>query len=269
MPNTNTNMICLNCKKQIPDDSDRCPHCGAEVFHKNQLREEIGFRRWQRWIFYALFILSFIGMVGIVVKIYNINSKLVLEIANVRGGLSQRESEIAKAKADLTALLAVRADLESQNKKISGDLAAKITEAEKILAEKTAAQTEASRNKAEADIYAAAMGNVAKSAAGISSADLAKIPLADAAYAGADSDGDGLPDNLEAALGANPAAADTDGDGYNDRAELLGGFNPLGAGGLPIDKTFAEKQKGKIFIEAGSGNLWYIGQDAKKYFLGK
>ena len=35
-----------------------------------------------------------------------------------------------------------------------------------------------------------------------------------------DSDGDGLPDDVEFAIGTNPNKADTDGDGINDFAEL-------------------------------------------------
>lgn len=42
-----------------------------------------------------------------------------------------------------------------------------------------------------------------------------------------DSDGDGLPDDVELAIGTNPKRVDTDGDGRNDFAELDVGQNPL------------------------------------------
>jgi hypothetical protein len=42
-----------------------------------------------------------------------------------------------------------------------------------------------------------------------------------------DTDGDGLPDDVEFAIGTNPNKLDSDGDGKNDFAELDGGFNPI------------------------------------------
>jgi MYXO-CTERM domain-containing protein len=42
-----------------------------------------------------------------------------------------------------------------------------------------------------------------------------------------DTDGDGLPDTTEVALGTNPNDADTDNDALNDGTEVLGGTNPL------------------------------------------
>ncbi len=42
-----------------------------------------------------------------------------------------------------------------------------------------------------------------------------------------DTDGDGLPDSVEAIYGTNPNNPDTDGDGYNDGAEVRTGHDPL------------------------------------------
>lgn len=42
----------------------------------------------------------------------------------------------------------------------------------------------------------------------------------------ADSDGDGLTDNLELAFLSNPSVADTDGDGFGDGLEVNAGYSP-------------------------------------------
>ena len=62
-----------------------------------------------------------------------------------------------------------------------------------------------------------------------------------------DSDGDGLPDDIERRLGTNPQEADTDGDGYNDREEVQKNFNPAGEGQLaktiaPIEQAIIENK---------------------------
>ena len=46
-----------------------------------------------------------------------------------------------------------------------------------------------------------------------------------------DSDGDGLSDSEELALGTNPEQADSDGDGFSDGEEVFLGSNPNGEGG--------------------------------------
>lgn len=48
----------------------------------------------------------------------------------------------------------------------------------------------------------------------------------DTGSTGADSDGDGLTDTEEEALGTNPAQADSDGDGYDDGYEVDYGTDP-------------------------------------------
>jgi hypothetical protein len=47
-----------------------------------------------------------------------------------------------------------------------------------------------------------------------------------------DTDGDGMPDVLEAYLGTSPTKKDSDGDGRSDTDELMSGSNPLGPGNL-------------------------------------
>jgi hypothetical protein len=56
-----------------------------------------------------------------------------------------------------------------------------------------------------------------------------------------DSDGDGLPDAIEAVVGSRPDRADTDGDGRDDRSELAVGGDPTGAGGSPADGITANR----------------------------
>jgi hypothetical protein len=262
-------MICLTCKKQIPDDSDRCPNCGAEVFHKDQVVKEIGFRRFQRWIFYVLFFLVFAGAVGTILKIYSINSKLLIAMADTQSTLSQRQTDLAKARADLDALQKTKDELVSQNKTISENLNAQIATAQKAVTDQAAAQSQADQSKVQLASYNSTLQNIFNAATGITNTDLAKIPFADVTYQGTDTDTDGLPDELEAALGTSATSTDSDGDTYTDRAELISGYDPLINGAkLPIDQTFANAQKGKLFVQTG-GYLWYVGSDAKRYFIGK
>jgi len=104
---------------------------------------------------------------------------------------------------------------------------------------------------------------------GISNPDLTKIPLGIAGMYGVDTDKDGLSDSLETALGTNINKADSDGDKFSDLTEVKNNFNPLGKGSLKIDKTFAAKQKGRLFIQVqNQKQLWYISpRDGKRYFL--
>jgi hypothetical protein len=54
-----------------------------------------------------------------------------------------------------------------------------------------------------------------------------------AGFTGADTDGDGLSDALEAWLGTNPNTYDTDGDGFGDGVELVHGSVPRNAASKP------------------------------------
>lgn len=47
-----------------------------------------------------------------------------------------------------------------------------------------------------------------------------------------DTDGDGLPNDVERRFGTDPKAPDTDGDGFSDGEEVKNGYNPLGSGTL-------------------------------------
>ncbi len=265
-------MICLNCKKQIPDDSTKCPECGTEVFHKEQVKKEISFRRYQRWFFYVILILVFCGMIAAIIKVYMDNSNLLIQMATTQRSLETKSSELDMVQGDLDQKTAdlekLKMNLGSEKEKLSGDLTVAETELAKKIDELSKAVDEKLKAIVRYERVNSTFLNIADVAAGISENDIKKIPVADIWPVGDDSDGDGIPDEAEKALGTSATSTDTDGDGYSDRAELSGNFNPLGEGDLPIDQSFADKQKGKVFKQAwGGGYLWYVSQEGKRYFL--
>ena len=95
-----------------------------------------------------------------------------------------------------------------------------------------------------------------------------------------DSDGDGLPDDIEKRFGTDPYKVDTDGDGYDDLAEIKNGYNPLGDGKLerkiaPIEKAIIEnrtlehpKTAGEINNDLAIENISNIKDDKKNMALG-
>jgi len=114
---------------------------------------------------------------------------------------------------------------------------------------------------------------IRKLGVGITNENLKKIPIGLLSMSGPDTDGDGLPDMLEKAIGTDINKADTDGDGFSDKDEISKGFDPLKINGVKIlaDKNFTNKQLGKIFLQTqGKGEAWYINpKDGKRYFLGR
>ncbi|MDP2736963.1 MAG: CARDB domain-containing protein [bacterium] len=107
---------------------------------------------------------------------------------------------------------------------------------------------------------------------GITNANLAKIPIGLSALGGADTDGDGLPDAFEDAIGTDKNKTDSDSDGFNDKDELTTGYSPLAKTvKLNYDNTFSAAQKGKIFLQVEShGEAWYVNPaDGKRYFLAR
>jgi hypothetical protein len=71
--------------------------------------------------------------------------------------------------------------------------------------------------------YAASLGDSAAAAPGGRAAAAGRFQ----AYPALDSDGDGLSDEEEAALGTDPDDPDTDGDGFSDGEEVDAGTDPL------------------------------------------
>ena len=125
-------MICPNCKKQIPDDSDECVYCATQIDHKKQVSNEISFRRYQRWFFYGLIIVFFVSMLGVLVKIYNTNSSLLAKLATTEGVVETKTEELDQTKGTLTEkekiLQQTKANLEQKQadlKKAQENLSAK------------------------------------------------------------------------------------------------------------------------------------------------
>lgn len=108
---------------------------------------------------------------------------------------------------------------------------------------------------------------------GITNADLRKIPIAKVPFlfSRSDDDLDGLSPELEKSFGTDPEKSDTDGDGYSDKDEMEAGHDPGGSGRLPIDRAFAERKKGIIFLQVESaGEAWYVNPaDGLRHYLGR
>lgn len=264
----------------MPDDMKACPHCGAIVQAEHQLNKEISFRRFQRWFFYVILILIFLGMLALSIKLYSMNTKLLLETANIRGefdkNYSAAQEEFKKKNQEY---LDLKAALEKENADLKDNLAleteklgVKTSEYAKELAEKEKYKADSDGCLVDYNVLSGNYRNLISGlAVGISGADLNKILIADFNLnTSADADGDGLSDMLEKALGTDGNLMDSDSDGYSDKAEIVAGFNPVGTGNLPIDNDFAAKNRGRVFSQVEAGNqAWYIGKDAKRYFLGE
>jgi len=103
---------------------------------------------------------------------------------------------------------------------------------------------------------------------GITNADLAKIPVGlEERAERVDSDGDGLDDRLEEALGTDPNNPDSDGDGFKDGDEVKNEYSPRGQGRPSFNRTLAGNLEGRIALQVESrGQAWYI-HDGKRYYL--
>jgi hypothetical protein len=279
-------MICPQCKKQIADNSAQCQFCSYKIDHKKQLPKEISMRRYQRWFFYGLISFLFIGMIITIVKIYNVNTNLVTTMVTFEQDLKARSSELEETKTKLITVDGKVGGLEQSLVSAKNELALKTESYKEILFEKgnleekynnernnidnikrDVTECEAQLDQTDAMVYAM----IVSLGVGVSNDNLAKIPVADANFAGVDTDSDGLSDSLEEALGTNKEKRDSDDDGFDDRSEVLGNFNPSGDGNLPIDDNFAKGQKGKILLQVeGNGEAWYVNpDDGKRYFLGR
>ena len=264
-------MICPNCKKQIPDDSNECGYCGAQINHKEQVSQEISYRRYQRWFFYVLISLIVLGMVAATVWMYNTYSKNLSELATVEERLKTKKEELSKKEEDLSQkqekLRETKSELSQKEKELqqkTGKLQESLDEKAQI--EEKYQDCNMDLNQADSHIYSL----IVKLGDGVSNEKLNQIPLGGINIKGEDQDGDGLSDMVEESLPTSQTKADTDDDGYSDKEELLKGFNPVGEGKLQPDPEFVKKHKGDILLQVeGNNEAWYLDSNGKRYFLGK
>jgi len=103
---------------------------------------------------------------------------------------------------------------------------------------------------------------------GITNKDLALIPVGIEDRADKiDTDGDGLDDKLEEALGTDPNNPDTDGDGFKDGDEVKNEFSPSGTAQLALDRALANRLSGRIIIQVEDrGQAWYV-LNGKRYYM--
>lgn len=242
------------------------------------VNKDVRMRRQQRWVFYAIFILLFLAALILVLKVYADNTALVANVENLNATISQRNKDLEQLRQDLAnrnqASESSATNLEDLKQQLANNLndlqtaVAKNKDYELQLSQQNAASSETQLNLERAK--ANTLNIILTIGTELSAKDIAKIPVADIAVAGIDTDKDGLPDNMEKALGTDPLKADTDNDGYSDKEEIYGNFNPIGSGVLPIDTKFAAKYKGKIILNKVGDVFygWYVAQDAKRYYLG-
>ena len=107
---------------------------------------------------------------------------------------------------------------------------------------------------------------LAKQALGVSTNNLAQI--ATGLTSGGDTDGDGVVDSIESAIGTNLNKIDTDGDGIPDGIEVANKYSPLKNSKSKLSDSLAKRLGvGRILIDSKKGNIWVIGADYKKYLI--
>lgn len=106
---------------------------------------------------------------------------------------------------------------------------------------------------------------------GITNTDLEKIPIGiqEKLFNLEDTDGDGISDNAEKAIGTDLNKADSDEDGTNDKTEILDGYKPDGSKYV-YDTSLTNRLIGRIVLQVEShGEAWYIHpENGKRYYLG-
>lgn len=101
-------------------------------------------------------------------------------------------------------------------------------------------------------------------------ANLSKIPIELGFSYGKDTDQDGIPDQIEKAIGTNYLLKDSDKDGFNDLVELKNNYSPNNkkAVKLLFDNNVIKNSIGKFYI-TDKNDVWYVSKNNKKrYYLG-
>jgi len=130
-----------------------------------------------------------------------------------------------------------------------------------------------SKNRFYFENGASALSIGSKLALGITYENLMKIPVGvpDKLYNLKDTDGDGLPDRLESALGSDPEKTDTDGDGYDDKTELLNSYSPIDGAKYSYNQSLIDRLEGKMLLQVSGphshGEIWYI-HNGKRWYGG-
>lgn len=288
-------MRCPNCQKLILNNTPRCPYCGQAtsaapsstnqsskpmfannpmptpagippVEHHEAVAREVSKRHWQRWVFYGLIIVLFLGAVGLILKIYNDNTNLLLAVTSTKEELAKATENLSKKDAEVAqineSLKQAQDELNAKTEQFKSEVEGSAT------AVKDLQQCKIELTSADANVY----NLILELGTGIAAADLRKISIADANLnTGPDADQDGLSDQVETALGTKTDSDDSDGDTFKDKDEVLAGFDPLAANArMPIDQNYANQQKGRIVINIEANKeAWYVSpSDGKRYFLG-
>lgn len=227
-------MICFNCKRQIPDNVPNCPNCGAPINPPEQIGKEIRFRRWQRWIFYIIFIFLFLGAVAFAVYIYSQNTALLNTSIGLKTTLTQAQEDLLASQSNLAAKNSQLEQVQTQVSRLQQDVAAKQAQIDQKLQEVQAinanSQSLASQQASQlsgllAIIEPQLFQNMQTVGTGIALKDLLRIPV--------------------------------------------GGYDPWSSASKTIDTRFAASQNGKILILVPGGqNAWYV-KDGKRYYIGR
>lgn len=243
-----------------------------------EVSRDVKMRRYQRWFFYVVIIGLFLGALGLILKVYADNNALTTNVQTLSGQVKQRDQNLEQVRAELAARSAAaetaNMSLEQMKKQLEQnikDLEAQVSKSKNVEASLATSTDAMAQDKLNLERAKANTLNLILSlGTELSNKDMIRIKIADIAVAGMDTDKDGLPDDMETAIGTDPEKADTDGDNYNDREETVGGFNATGKGLWPIDNKFAANYKGRIILNK-QGDIfyaWYVAQDGQRYYMG-